>query len=547
MTTKSDFLPFATGVGADVLAQADYEALAVVATGFQKGILPSSQVNKVLRQAAFVAAAIANLIKQQLGVNVLDDGDLAGMTSKIAAAMGAAGVRTFNGRLGDVVAMAGDYASFYTSPAQAAALAPVQSFNGRTGTVAPANNDYSFASLSGKPTTIAGYGIADLLVNSFNGRSGTVAPALNDYSFAQISGHPTTLAGYGIADAVASALLAAANGVATLDGAGKLVSAQIPASLLGALNYQGTWNAATNTPALVSGTGTKGFFYKVAVAGSTAVDGISQWNVGDSIVFDGTAWDKIDGVANEVLSVAGRTGVIVLTGADLADGSVALGKLAAIAAATIIGSIAGGAPAALTAAQIKSILAIAYADVSGLGSAAQHPASDFDASGAAASAQAASQPLDSDLTAIAALMTTAFGRSFLDRADAAAGRTLLGLGTAATHPDTDFATSNPPVRKVTVTTDTLLAADNGNRITYNNAGAIAVTAPNNATTPGLVEGYSADLLVIGAGTVTVAVQTGDTLISDGNKAAIATGRGATICIVDITANARTWQLVGGLS
>jgi hypothetical protein len=62
----------------------------------------------------------------------------------------------------------------------------------------------------------------------------------------------------------------------------------------------------------------------------------------------------------------------------------------------------------------------------------------YDAAGAAAAAQAASQPLDSDLTAIAALTTTSFGRSFLDRADAAAGRTLLGLGTAATSASTDF-------------------------------------------------------------------------------------------------------------
>ena len=52
----------------------------------------------------------------------------------------------------------------------------------------------------------------------------------------------------------------------------------------------------------------------------------------------------------------------------------------------------------------------------------------YDPIGAAAAAQAASQPSDSDLTAIAALSTTSFGRSFLDRADAAAARTLVGLG-----------------------------------------------------------------------------------------------------------------------
>lgn len=44
---------------------------------------------------------------------------------------------------------------------------------------------------------------------------------------------------------------------------------------------------------------------------------------------------------------------------------------------------------------------------------------------------AQAQPMDSDLTAIAALTTTPFGRAFLTLANAAAGRTALGLGTAA--------------------------------------------------------------------------------------------------------------------
>lgn len=84
--------------------------------------------------------------------------------------------------------------------------------------------------------------------------------------------------------------------------------------LTGAIIYQGTWNASTNSPALASSVGTKGFLYKVGTAGSTTIDGISQWNVGDSIVFDGTVWDKIDGIPTEVLSVNGLVGIVPLTG-----------------------------------------------------------------------------------------------------------------------------------------------------------------------------------------------------------------------------------------
>jgi hypothetical protein len=79
----------------------------------------------------------------------------------------------------------------------------------------------------------------------------------------------------------------------------------------GAVNYLGTWNASTNTPTLASGVGTKGDYYVVSVAGTTNLDGISLWSVGDWAVFNGSVWQKVDGSSNEAfasITVTGLTG-----------------------------------------------------------------------------------------------------------------------------------------------------------------------------------------------------------------------------------------------
>jgi hypothetical protein len=104
------------------------------------------------------------------------------------------------------------------------------------------------------------------------------------------------------------------NGVATLDAGGKVPTSQIPQ--MGDLNYQGTWNANTNTPTLASGVGTKGYYYVVNVAGTTTLDGISDWNVGDWAVFNGTVWEQIDNT-DAVTSVNGYTGAVNLTYTDV--------------------------------------------------------------------------------------------------------------------------------------------------------------------------------------------------------------------------------------
>ena len=91
-------------------------------------------------------------------------------------------------------------------------------------------------------------------------------------------------------------------------------------SLYGGAIYQGTWNALTNNPLLQSGVGTQGWYYIVNVAGSTNLDGITDWNVGDWAIFDGTAWQQVDNT-DTVVSVNGQVGVVVLTTTDIAEGT----------------------------------------------------------------------------------------------------------------------------------------------------------------------------------------------------------------------------------
>jgi len=65
-------------------------------------------------------------------------------------------------------------------------------------------------------------------------------------------------------------------------------------AMIGGSIFQSVWNATTNTPALVSGIGTKGYYYIVSVAGTTNLNSITDWNIGDWAIFDGTVWRKVD-------------------------------------------------------------------------------------------------------------------------------------------------------------------------------------------------------------------------------------------------------------
>lgn len=172
----------------------------------------------------------------------------------------------------------------------------------------------AWTAITGKPTTLSGYGITDALALTTAAPSALAASAsVGTATTAARADHVHALptpAGIG---AIPTTAIGAANGVAGLGADGKVPTAQLPDVAIGGLNYQGTWNASTNTPTIATASSSnKGFYYKVATAGSTNVSGVTDWQIGDWIVSNGSAWDKIDNT-DSVSSVNGATGAVTIT------------------------------------------------------------------------------------------------------------------------------------------------------------------------------------------------------------------------------------------
>ena len=128
----------------------------------------------------------------------------------------------------------------------------------------------------------------------------------------------------GTSGVLSSVPLGAANGVATLDSGGKVPVSQLPSSVV---TYLGTWNAATNTPTLVNGTGDAGDMYICNVQGTVNFGaGPVTFAVGDWVLYGSGTWQKSSGQNGTVTSVAasitgnavGLTGSPITTAGTLA-------------------------------------------------------------------------------------------------------------------------------------------------------------------------------------------------------------------------------------
>ncbi len=204
-------------------------------------------------------------------------------------------------------------------------LAQDLDFSGDTGTGAVILNTETFAvtgTTNQITTTASGTGLALSLPSTVHRNlQGNVTGNLTGDVTGDLTGNVTATSV--LADGVIGTTQAVADDstkVATTAFVQDVVGT-IPAGLV----FQGTWNANTNTPTLASGTGTTGHFYIVSVAGTTDLDGVTDWAVGDWAVFveQGATdqWEKVDnssvldgnGTGGKISKWAGSGNSVTLT------------------------------------------------------------------------------------------------------------------------------------------------------------------------------------------------------------------------------------------
>ena len=117
-----------------------------------------------------------------------------------------------------------------------------------------------------------------------------------------------TLADYGIQPA---------GNYAHLNASGKVPFEELDDSILGNLQYQGTWDAEHNNPNLPLVPSKKGQYWIVSHGGERFE---LEFETGDWIIAGDSVWQKIDNT-DTIISINGKRGVVVLNAEDIPYGS----------------------------------------------------------------------------------------------------------------------------------------------------------------------------------------------------------------------------------